>query len=243
MHICGMDFSSLASYWQIKALLMLEPSVVTPQNQYFPANSERMSVHCLESGCIGKYTHLGPRGVYFPIHPSSRQCTDTIFYSCNMEEKVSTILQYWSQILNNICWNVILMVLIACNCFCHLFHQSCSTFCILCFAGIQYKWFQYFAVGNTPNTGSTLSLPWILQQQILASHRSCQYFWIFLNIVASSANTGITSALATIWHHVATLELTIWRFHFDICANPILSKHEMIFERTSDAKYSTKLLQ
>ena len=120
MHICGMDFSSLASYWQIKALLMLEPSVVTPQNQYFPANSERMSVHCLESGCIGKYTHLGPRdfprvgilhpsaleialglrpraisrasgckipalgkslgprGVYFPIHPSSRQCTDTI---------------------------------------------------------------------------------------------------------------------------------------------------------------------
>ena len=120
MHICGMDFSSLASYWQIKALLMLEPSVVTPQNQYFPANSERMSVHCLESGCIGKYTHLGPRdfprvgilhpsaleialglrpraisrasgckipafgkslgprGVYFPIHPSSRQCTDPI---------------------------------------------------------------------------------------------------------------------------------------------------------------------
>ena len=120
MHICGMDFSSLASYWQIKALLMLEPSVVTPQNQYFPANSERMSVHCLESGCIGKYTHLGPRdfprvgilhpsaleialglcpraisqasgckipalgkslwprGVYFPIHPSSRQCTDTM---------------------------------------------------------------------------------------------------------------------------------------------------------------------
>ena len=111
-----MDFSSLASYWQIKALLMLEPTVVTPQNQYFPANSERMSVHCLESGCIGKYTHLGPRdfprvgilhpsaleialglrprasgckipalgkslgprGVYFPMHPSSRQCTDTI---------------------------------------------------------------------------------------------------------------------------------------------------------------------
>ena len=72
MHVCGMDFSSLASYWQIKALLMLEPSV-TPQNQYFPANSERMSVHCLESGCIGKYTHLGPRG--FPragiLHPSA----------------------------------------------------------------------------------------------------------------------------------------------------------------------------
>ena len=30
-------------------------SVVTPQNQYFPANAERMAVHCLESGCIGKY--------------------------------------------------------------------------------------------------------------------------------------------------------------------------------------------
>ena len=70
-----MDFSSLASYWQIKALLMLEPSVVTPQNQYFPANSERMSVHCLESGCIGKYTPLGPRD--FPrvgiLHPSAAE--------------------------------------------------------------------------------------------------------------------------------------------------------------------------
>ena len=61
MHICGMDFSLLASYWQIKALLMLAPSVVTPQNQYFPANAEKMSVHCLELGCIGNYTPLGPR--------------------------------------------------------------------------------------------------------------------------------------------------------------------------------------
>ena len=70
---CGMDFSSLASYWQIKALLMLEPSVVTPQNQYFPANSERMSVHCLESGCIGKYTHLGPQDFRWAgiLHPSA----------------------------------------------------------------------------------------------------------------------------------------------------------------------------
>ena len=56
MHICGMDFSSWASYWQIKALLMPAPSVVTRQNQYFPDNAERMSVHCLASGCIGKYT-------------------------------------------------------------------------------------------------------------------------------------------------------------------------------------------
>ena len=44
----------------------------TPQNQYFPANAERMDVHCLESGCIGKYIPLGPRD--FPragiLHPS-----------------------------------------------------------------------------------------------------------------------------------------------------------------------------
>ena len=54
--------------WQIAA-----PSVVTPKNQYFPDNDERMSVHCLESGCIGKYTPLGPRD--FPqagiLHPSA----------------------------------------------------------------------------------------------------------------------------------------------------------------------------
>ena len=57
----------------IKALLMLAPSVVTPQNQYFPANAERMSVHCLELGCMGKYTPLSPRD--FPragiLHPSA----------------------------------------------------------------------------------------------------------------------------------------------------------------------------
>ena len=35
-------------------------STHTPQNQYFPANAERMDVHCLESGCIGKYIPLGP---------------------------------------------------------------------------------------------------------------------------------------------------------------------------------------
>ena len=98
----------------------------TPQNQYFPANAERMDVHCLESGCIGKYIplgprdfprawilhpsaleislglrpreisrasgckihalgkSLGPRGMYFPIHPSSRQCTDTMSSSPNI---------------------------------------------------------------------------------------------------------------------------------------------------------------
>ena len=58
-----------------KALLMLAPSVVTPQNQYFPANAERMSVHCLELGCIGKYTPLGPQD--FPragiLHPEARE--------------------------------------------------------------------------------------------------------------------------------------------------------------------------
>ena len=45
----------------------------TPQNQYFPANAERMDVHCLESGCIGKYIPLGPWD--FPragiLHPSA----------------------------------------------------------------------------------------------------------------------------------------------------------------------------
>ena len=33
----------------------------TKQNQYFPANAERMVVHCLELGCIGNYIPLGPR--------------------------------------------------------------------------------------------------------------------------------------------------------------------------------------
>ena len=32
----------------------------TPQNQYFFANAERMDVHCLESGCIGKYILATP---------------------------------------------------------------------------------------------------------------------------------------------------------------------------------------
>ena len=49
--------------WQIKALLMLAPSVVTPQNQYFPANAERMSVHCLKSANLSRLgKSLGPRG-------------------------------------------------------------------------------------------------------------------------------------------------------------------------------------
>ena len=47
VRLCGMDFSSLASYWQIKTLLKLKPSVVTPQNQPFPANAEGMSVQCI----------------------------------------------------------------------------------------------------------------------------------------------------------------------------------------------------
>ena len=47
----------------------------TPQNQYFPANAERMDVHCLESGCIGPSRlpsgfalgqSLWPRGNVFP---------------------------------------------------------------------------------------------------------------------------------------------------------------------------------
>ena len=54
---------------------MLAPSVVKQQNQQFPDNDERMSVHCLESGCIGKYTPRGPRD--FPragiLHPEARE--------------------------------------------------------------------------------------------------------------------------------------------------------------------------
>ena len=75
--------------------------VVTPQNQYFPANAERTAIYCLESGlwmhwqihpprterykilALGK--SLGPRGMYFPIHPSSGQCTDT----CNINSVVN----------------------------------------------------------------------------------------------------------------------------------------------------------
>ena len=68
------------------------------------------------NGCIGKYTHLGPRdfprvgilhpsalgkslgprGVYFPIHPSSRQCTDTIQFllKCVPQESESQGLDW-----------------------------------------------------------------------------------------------------------------------------------------------------
>ena len=114
----------------------------TPQNQYFPANAERMDVHCLESGCIGKYIplgpwdfpragilhpsaleislglrpreisrasgckipalgkSLGPRGMYFPIHPSSRQCTYTILIITSHQVKYH---QKWeSLVLTNL---------------------------------------------------------------------------------------------------------------------------------------------
>ena len=54
-----------------------------------------VSVHCREEGCIGKYTPRGPRDfpragilhpeksrgprwMYFPMHPDSRQCTDIL---------------------------------------------------------------------------------------------------------------------------------------------------------------------
>ena len=67
MHICGMDFSLLSSYWQIKALLMLEPSVVTPQNQYFPANAESTTLHCLrvQSRIFGLATKGSPKNISF----------------------------------------------------------------------------------------------------------------------------------------------------------------------------------
>ena len=50
-----------------------------------------VSVHCREEGCIGKYIgraegckipargkSQGPRGMYFPMHPDSRQCTSIL---------------------------------------------------------------------------------------------------------------------------------------------------------------------
>ena len=49
IQICKAELQNVNSFTQSKALLMLATSVVTPQNQYFPANAERMSVHCLES--------------------------------------------------------------------------------------------------------------------------------------------------------------------------------------------------
>ena len=87
----------------------------TPQSQYLPANVESIgytiAVHCLESGCFGKYITLGPqdfpqaisrasgckipaleryiglRRMYFPMHPSSRQCADSFFTT-----------SYWRQV-------------------------------------------------------------------------------------------------------------------------------------------------
>ena len=89
-----------------------------------------MSVHCLESECIGPRDFpragtlnpsalgksLGPRGVYFPIHPSSRQCTDSIlampeFKSCN-----PLVAHYARQFFGDsfFCWCLILLVIHLC---------------------------------------------------------------------------------------------------------------------------------
>ena len=54
---------------------MLAPCVVTQQNQYVPANAERMVVHCLESGCIGKYIPSG--GDIAPL--GAQDCPRAIF--------------------------------------------------------------------------------------------------------------------------------------------------------------------
>ena len=53
------------------------------------------------SGCkihaLGK--SLGPRGMYFPIHPSSRQCTDTVYTSSKrtVGETYFLLLFFWFQ--------------------------------------------------------------------------------------------------------------------------------------------------
>ena len=54
----------------------------TPQNQYFPANAERMSIHCFESGCIGKYIPLRPRG-YISQYIPPLGSVQNLYYRCN----------------------------------------------------------------------------------------------------------------------------------------------------------------
>ena len=88
-------------HWQItQILLMLAPSVVTPQNQYFPANDERMSVHCLESGCIGKYTPpLGSVRIHSTMglqQKSRKNCKQTAvraFHSHKFQD--NSVLEYF----------------------------------------------------------------------------------------------------------------------------------------------------
>ena len=50
----------------------LSPACTWSSWPKYSANAERMDVHCLESGCIGKYIPLGPRDC-------PRQCTDTVW--------------------------------------------------------------------------------------------------------------------------------------------------------------------
>ena len=51
---------------------------------YFLELGYIVSVHCREEGCIGLYIpngrgkSRGPRGMYFPMHPESRQCTSIL---------------------------------------------------------------------------------------------------------------------------------------------------------------------
>ena len=53
----------------------------------------------LHPSALGK--SLGPQGMYFPIHPSSRQCTDTICIACWVGEKgcnfIMFFIKWWAE--------------------------------------------------------------------------------------------------------------------------------------------------
>ena len=57
MVLCQLSALSALSALCVRSLILQMKK--TPQNHYLPAIDERMAVHCLESGCIGKYISLG----------------------------------------------------------------------------------------------------------------------------------------------------------------------------------------
>ena len=68
------------------------------------------SEHCWEEGCIRNYMSrgykipireksLGPRRMYFPIHPFSRQCTDMIPYYLIYNKFPDPLGVYWMILL------------------------------------------------------------------------------------------------------------------------------------------------
>ena len=88
-------------YWIY--ILSIHPCCLKGNFQNTPALENRMAIHCLKSGWIGKYAPLGNfhpsalgqspgprganclRGAYFPIHPSSRQSIITIIQTLSLD--------------------------------------------------------------------------------------------------------------------------------------------------------------